>query len=273
MTEYALSKTEFNELVDRVSKDEPVIETSSRSMKRCYLEIQRIMNEKLKKCLEFSISDKVFLQPVYDTTPDRTNQICSLFGSSGSGKSYMVNSLLCRNPAILNHTVPAVYLFSSVGDDDPSYRPIKQFYGEKFVWIDPRDVEPDDTNIKSYKEKSVLIFDDINSIGDKAVRGMVVRFRDRCCEIARHSSLVILSTEHLFHNRAHTQKLRNSSAYLVLYPRNSPKALDDLLENQFNQNRHERADLIKKVKREGRSQFLHVDFPAYLINTKRVQLL
>ena len=272
MTEYSLSKTEFNMLVDRVSHDQPVIETSSRTLKRCYLEIQRIMNEKLKKCLEFTSKDKVFLKPVFDTTPDRVNAIFSLFGSSGCGKSWGVNDLLMRDPAVINGVVPSIYLFSSVGDDDPSYGPIKQFYNEKFIWMDPRDLTPDDVNIKSYRPKTVLIFDDINSIGDKSVRSMLVRFRDRCCEIARHQSLVIISTEHLYHNRSHTQKLRNSSAYMVLYPRNSPKPIDDLLENQMGYNRHQRADLIKKLKREGRAQFIRVDMPTYIVNTKRVQL-
>ena len=272
MREYSLSKSEYKMLVDRVAADEPVIETSSRTLKRCYLEIKRIMSEKLKTTLEFSNSDKVFLKPIFDTTLDRTNQIISLFGSSGCGKSWMVNDLLMRNPAVKNLVPPAIYLFSSVGDDDPSYRPLKEFYNERFVWVDPRDVEPDDVNIKSYKPKTILIFDDINSLADKSVKTMIVRFRDRCCEIARHSSLVIVSTEHLFPARIHTQKLRNSSAYMVLYPRNSPKPIDDLLENQIGYNRFQRGDLIKKVKREGRAQFIRVDMPTYLVNTKRVQL-
>ena len=272
MREYSLSNSEYKLLVDRVAADEPVIETSSRTLKRCYLEIKRIMSEKLKTTLEFSNSDKVYLKPIFDTTQDRTNQIISLFDSNGCGKSWMVNDLLMRNPAVKNHVPPAIYLFSSVGDDDPSYRPLKEFYNEKFVWVDPRDVGPDDVNIKSYKPKTILIFDDINSLSDKRVKSMIVRFRDRCCEICRHDSLVVVSTEHLYHNRAHTQKLRNSSAYMVLYPRNSPKPIDDLLENQMNYGRFQRTDLIKKLKREGRAQFIRADMPTYLVNTKRVQL-
>ena len=272
MKEFALSKNEFVLLVARVEKGEPVIETSSRTLKRAYLEIQRIMNEKLKKTLEFSSRDKVFLKPVYDTMPNRKNQIVTLFGSSGAGKSWMINDLLCRNPAVLDSTVPVIYLFSSVGEDDPSYKPIKSLYGERFVWVDPRDVEQDALRVKSYKEKSVLVFDDINSISDERVRSRVIRFRDHCLEVARHRSLVIISSEHLMFGRLQTQKLRNSSAYYVLYPRNSPKPIDLVLDEQFNLNRHERVDLVKKLKREGRGQFLHVDSPAYLVNTKRVQL-
>ena len=112
----------------------------------------------------------------------------------------------------------------------------------------------------------------MNSIGDRKVRNRIIQFRETCLEIARHRSLVIISTEHLYHNRAKTQKLRNSSAYLTLYPRNSPKPIDDVLENIFNLNRHERASLINKLKREARSQFLHIDYPGYIINEKRVML-
>ena len=46
--EFALSKHEFRILVDRVAKAEPVLETSSRTIKRAYLEIQRVINQKLK---------------------------------------------------------------------------------------------------------------------------------------------------------------------------------------------------------------------------------
>ena len=48
--------------------------------------------------------------------------------------------------------------------------------------------------------------------------------------------------------------------------------MDDVLENNFNLGRYERHSLIKKLIREGRAQFLHVDYPGYLINTKRVHL-
>ena len=126
--------------------------------------------------------------------------------------------------------------------------------------------------MSSYKEKSVLIFDDIDSISDKAIRNRIVNFRDNLLEIARHKSLVIISSAHLFHNRKATQKLRNSSAYYILYPRNSIKPLDDVLENQMGMNRHQRSDLIKKLKREGRANFIHVDSPPYVVNTKRVML-
>lgn len=270
--EYGLSTKEFHDLVHLVSKHEPVPVHASRGLKRAYLAIKKAIHHKLKKQLEFGPKENIFVKPIYDTTRERTNHICTLFASSGAGKSYKVNDLLCRNPCVQNHICPGIFLFSSVGDDDPSYAPIKKFYEFKFTWRDPRDLDPEDLNIKSYKEFSILIFDDINSISDKNVRNRIIAFRENCLEIARHRSLAIISTEHLFHNRAKTQKLRNSSAYLNLYPRNSPKPIDDVLENNFNLNRHERHSLIKKLIREGRAQFLHVDYPGYLINTKRVHL-
>ena len=273
MKEFSLSKHEFNILVDRVSAHQQVQETSSRTIKRAFLEIQQVVHSKLKTSLEFGAKENIFLKPVYDTQKDRTNQILSLFASSGAGKSWMVNDLLMRNPAVQKAIVPHIYLFSSVGSDDPSYKPIKDFYGvERFLWIDPRDVDPDMLNVHSYKQKSVLIFDDVDSISDKSVRNKIVNFRENLLEIARHRSLVVISTAHLFHARKATQKLRNSSAFYVLYPRNSPKPIDDVLENQMNLNRHQRQDLIKKLKREGRAQFMHVDSPSYLVNSKRIML-
>ena len=269
--EYALSKQEYNQLVDRVANQQPVIETSSRTLKKAYLEIEKLMHEKLKKCLEFSPTDKIFLKPIYDTSANRKNQILTMFGSSGCGKSWKVNDCLVRNPAVLANLVPMIYIFSSV-DNDPSYQGLRELYGEKFVHKYPRDLEPSDLNVKMYDKKSVLIFDDVNSIGDKRIRQSVINFRNNLLEIARHRSLVVISTEHLFHNRVHTQKLRNSSAYMCLYPRNSKKALDDILENNMNLNRHQRTNLLKQLIREGRAQFVHMDNPPYIINTKRCQL-
>ena len=270
--EFSMSTREYEILVDLVSREEPVPEDSGRGFKRAYLAIQKVMHHKLKNELEFGPDEKVFLKPVYDSTKPRTNHICTLFASSGAGKSWKVNDLLMRNPCVLNNICPGIFLFSSVGDNDPSYKPIKDFYQFKFFWKDPRDLDPEDTQIRTYEERSILIFDDINSISDRRVREKVIHFRETCLEIARHRSLGIISTEHLFHNRAKTQKLRNSSAYLCLYPRNSPKPIDDVLENNFNLNRFERNSLIKKCKREGRANFIHVDYPGYLVNTKRVHL-
>ena len=271
-TEFGLSMREFNDILDLVAKHEPVPEHASRAIKRAYLAIQKVMVMKLKKELEFGPKEDVFVKPIYDTTPNRTNQIMTLFASSGAGKSWMVNDYCMRNPAVQDEIVPGIFLFSSVGDNDPSYKPIKDRYQFKFFWKDPRDLDPEDTQIDTYQEKSILIFDDVNSIGDRKVRNRIIQFRETCLEIARHRSLVIISTEHLYHNRAKTQKLRNSSAFLTLYPRNSPKPIDDVLENIFNLNRHERAALISKLKREARSQFLHIDYPGYIINTKRIML-
>jgi len=270
--EFALSKHEFRILVDRVAKGEPVLETSSRTIKRAYLEIQRVINQKLKTSLEFSPQEKVFLKPVYDTTKDRTNFITFVCASSGAGKSYSINDILMRNPAIQHDVVPSVHLFSSVGND-PSFAPLRNLYGERFVHHDPRDLQPEVLNKRTYQAKSVIIFDDTNSISDRKIRNKITQFRENLLEIARHQSLVIICSEHLFHSRMATQRLRNSAAYFILFPRNSIKAIDDVLDNQFSMQRHERSDLIKKLKREGRAQFIRQDTPSYIINTKRVQLL
>ena len=274
MTEYGLSNLEFEHMVTRIAKDEPVDPSASRSLKRAYLDIKQLLLNKLKTTLEFSSREKVFLKPFYDTTPNRQNQIVTAFASSGAGKSYAINDLLMRNPAIQDgETVPAVILFSSVGADDPSYQGIKNFMGEKFFWKDPKTLEATDLMVSHYEKKSVLIFDDINSIANKRIRDRVIAFRDNCLEVARHRSLVIISSSHLMHDRTKTQKLRNSSAYYMLYPRNSVKPALDCFENMFNMSRHVRNDLVKKMKREGRMNFLRVDTPSYLINEKRCQLL
>ena len=183
----------------------------------------------------------------------------------------MINDILCRNPAVLGGLVPMIYKFSSV-DNDPSFEPLRQLVGEKFVYKDPRDLTQEDLRVKNYDKKSVLIFDDVNSISDKRIRNMILNFRNNCLEVARHRSLVILNSDHLYHARNLTAKLRNSSAYMVFYPRNSPKPIDDVLEHNMNMNRHERVDLIKKIIKEGRSQFIRMDSPSYLINSKRCLL-
>ena len=164
-----------------------------------------------------------------------------------------------------------VYKFSSV-ENDPSFKPLRDLMGEKFVYKDPRELTPEECNVKSYDKKSVLIFDDINSISDKRIRNMVINFRDNCLEVARHRSLVVLSSDHLMHARQLTAKLRNSSAFMVFYPRNSPKPIDHVLEHNMAMNRFERVDLIKKIIKEGRSQFIRMDSPSYLINSKRCLL-
>ena len=54
MSEYGLSKVEFEHMVMRISKDEPVDPSASRSLKRAYLDIKQLILNKLKTTLEFS---------------------------------------------------------------------------------------------------------------------------------------------------------------------------------------------------------------------------
>ena len=182
--EFSLSTREFDDLLGLVARHEPVPVDCSRALKRAYLTIQKVMHQKLKRELEFGAKEDVYLKPIYDTTKLRTNHIATLFGSSGAGKSWKVNDMLIRNPCIQKDICPAIFLFSSVGGDDPSYAPIRKKYDMKFFWKDPRDLDPEDLNIKSYEDRSILVFDDINSLSDVRVRKQVIGFRETCLEIA-----------------------------------------------------------------------------------------
>ena len=270
LKQYGLTDAEYNELVDLVKNEEEIAPDTERTIKRAFMEMKVLVERKLKKEVSFEEGDKEYLRIAYDTYKKKTNYIVGVFGSSGSGKSYSVAQLLLRDPALEEYDM--VYLIGSVGADDESYEPLKQAVYERFKFINTRDLVDEDFDITRYAN-CALIFDDIDSESDRKLRKRIQLFRDRCLQTARHYSIRIINTAHLFNSYRETSKIRNSARWLFIFPRSIPHTLNQILVKSFNMKQAEAMHLTNICKRDGRLTVIHKNAPTFLMTPKRLLLL
>ena len=70
-----------------------------------------------------------------------------------------------------------------------------------------------------------------------------------------------------------TSFIRNSARWLVIFPRNIPKTLIQVLEKTFHYKRRDAKALTDTLVADGRAVVIHKNFPMYLISRKRIILL
>ncbi|MEC9399639.1 MAG: hypothetical protein VX475_18565 [Myxococcota bacterium] len=270
MKQFGLTAQEYEHLVDVVREGHPIDPDTERGLKRAHLHMRVLVERKLKKEVSFSEDDEIYLRVLYDTHEAKTNYIVGVFGASGSGKSYSVCQLLLRDPAL--HTYERVVLLGSVGEDDPSYAPLKEEVFQRWTFKNTKDITQSDMAVRDYAH-CALIFDDIDSEANPKLRKSIQLFRDRCLQTARHFSIRIINTAHLFNSYRETAKIRNSARWLFIFPRSIPHTLVQILEKTYNYKRAEALHLTNLCKRDGRLTVIHKNAPTFLMTPKRLILL
>ena len=270
MKDFGLTMREYDQLVDIVRSGHPIDPDTDRGLKRAHLHMRITVEKKLKKEVSFTEDDEIYLRILYDTHEPKTNYIVGVFGASGSGKSYSVCQLLLRDPAL--HTYERLVLIGSVGEDDPSYAPLKDELFTKFNFINTKDITQSDLVVRDYAH-CALIFDDIDSEANPKLRKAIQLFRDRCLQTARHFSIRIINTAHLFNSYRETAKIRNSARWLFIFPRSIPHTLVQILEKTYNFKKSAALHLTNLCKRDGRLTVIHKNAPTYLMTPKRLILL
>ena len=267
---YTLTETEYQNLVSLASKNAELDPDTDRTLKRAYLDIKVRLQNKMRREIVFDEEDKVYLRINYDTMKPKTNMIVSVFGASGSGKSWSVCQLLLRDPAIVHYE--RIYLMGTVGEDDPSYQALRDAYPHKFEFINTSDLTQNDLKIAQYKH-SCIILDDIDSEPERIVRKNVQLFRDRLLQTARHYSIRVVNTAHRFNSYHETSKMRNSSKFIGIFPRSIQHTLIQILEKEYMYNAKDAMRLVRLCKRDGRLTMLRRQHPALLCTPKRIILL
>jgi len=270
LRQYGLTDEEYDSLLELVKSEQDIASDVDRTLKRAHLEIKVLVEKKLKKEISFAENEKAYMRINYDTTKNKTNYIVGVFGSSGSGKSYSVAQLLIRDPFLQEYNL--IYLIGSVGADDPSYEPLKDKMFEKYRYLNTSEMEESDFDIRKYANCAV-IFDDIDSESNRKLRKKIQHFRDRCLQTARHYSIRIINTAHLFNSYRETAKIRNSARWLFIFPRSIPHTLMQILTKSFNMKAAEAMHLTNLCKRDGRLTVISKNAPTFLMTPKRLILL
>jgi hypothetical protein len=129
---------------------------------------------------------------------------------SGAGKSTFVGNWMKEYKK--SHKDSPIYLFSSVDEDKPldKHDPIRINLDADLL---EEPLEPVEL------EKSLVIFDDTDTIREKEIRNYLASLRDHLLEVGRHYKIRLLITSHLLSNYASTRRILNEATSVVLYPK------------------------------------------------------
>jgi len=181
--------------------------------------------------------NKTMFHPAVNRLTER--QIMYVTGQSGSGKSYYTAQFAQE----YHKAFPKrnVYVFSYL-DECATLDKLKFL---KRVKIKEENFLTETIETSDLKD-SLVIFDDVDCIGNKLIKKKVFELLRKVLETGRHANVSIIYTSHTACNGLDTKTILNECHSVTLYPRTmGGKSLKYLLEGYFGLNKAE----IEKVKK------------------------
>ena len=217
-----------------------------------YIDIQNEIETKLKTELDFTDkSTEVF------PLPQKYSERIYIAAPSGSGKSTFIGEYL-KQLRIL-YPQRKIYIFSRVENDKPldRFKNLERVNLTKFA--------TEEHEVEDFKG-GILIFDDIDTILDKAIVSRLRNFRNDVLEVGRHFKITCISTSHLITNFHATRTLINEAQSVVVFPKGgSFGQIRGFLERYLGFDKK----LIQQIKdMPTRWLFIHKEYPQYIIYQK-----
>ena len=152
---------------------------------------------------------------------ERQRYVITAVGSSGSGKTTMINKLANTFYDENKNEINKVILFSMKNKEDEiafSHDIKKNMLQVDLdgIWISENTLDIKNPDIKNEYTNTITIFDDINQLStltkkDKFVRDNIIRFRSMLLELSRSINNNIFITEHIITNSGVTKTILNES--------------------------------------------------------------
>jgi len=189
-------------------------------------------------------------------------EVVFLSGPSGAGKSTWIGKYIEQYKRKFKNN--EVYVISSVSEDDvlDKHEPIRLEIDEDFISEGPIDPE--------LFRNSLVVFDDVDTISDKAVKRYITDIRDFLLEQGRHTNTYMLCSHHLLSNYKATRILLNESNVYVVYPRVNGAKLKKFLETNLGFN-DENYQVIKKL--PSRWTAIYRQYPHFVMYERGVFVL
>lgn len=178
-----------------------------------YQKEKKIIEEKSIK--EFHLTDGTLSQIPMIPSDEAQRDNLFIAGPSGSGKSTYASEYI----RLFKKLYPDrnIIIFSRV-DHDPAldiYNPTRIMINEELV-DDPIDPVKELSN-------SLVIFDDIDTIKDKAQRNAVTALRDDILETGRHANIFVITTSHQLCNWKATKASLNEANSITFFPKSGAR--------------------------------------------------
>lgn len=211
--------------------------------------------------------------------------VITLFGMSGSGKTYYLNDILKKMINSWGTSINNILFFSkkNIEDEDSISNNIK--HNKKFHQINLLDetmiVKPydlmNDEDKREFQD-SIVIFDDISTLSSrdklhKKIKENVVEIQHDLLEVSRYLNTTILITEHSSCSGTLSSKtLVNESTHYVLFPQNGMGVYFRLLNHYLGLNKKQ-IDKLKDMCSDSRTLVIRKSVPSMYMTEKRIGFL
>jgi hypothetical protein len=188
----------------------------ARHMKNCSVKkaggsdkIISIADPKTLKC-KFTLSLEVKPNEVVQQIPNKKKQrmVFYISGQAGSGKSYYANKLVDKYHSM--YPKNKIYLFSFLTEDvSITNKHIKRVNLESFLTTS--------LTLNDLKN-SLIVYDDVDTIKNKALKMKLFNLQDAICQVGRHESISFIYISHLSCNGLDTKMILSECNSITIFP-------------------------------------------------------
>lgn len=213
--------------------------------------------EKVFKLTEGDVLNSVMFMP--DFSKERELIYCH--GPSGAGKSTLVKKYVKEYKLI--YPKNQIYVISKIEGDE-------SFEGMDYLQI-PIDFDVlNSLDSKSFQD-SLVVFDDTDTISDKALREMVDDLKDVIAQEGRHYNTTAFICTHMGCNYQKTRILLNECQKFVIFPQAAGKKQSKNMFVNYGGVTNKKFEQISKE--PSRWCMLNNSYPNYLVYDNKIELL
>ena len=241
-----------------IRESKPGYLANNMNLKTAYDQAQLLLKDLEKKYFVIPKSEGN-IKPI----PLQESSRMGVFGPSGVGKSTFIAQWLKTYKE--KYPKNSIFVFSPKLND-PAFDKIKNLHYVKIddsILASPLDV--------SEFQNSVCIFDDIESITNKALNEAVRRFRDQCYEVGRAPhNITTIAVHHVILANQATKIILNESEEVVLFPKSNFSAVSNLCRRYYGFDR-DQLNYLKDV--PSRWVVIKRSYPTCIISENAVKVL
>ncbi len=182
--------------------------------------------------------------------------------ASGGGKSTFVANYAAEYKKLFPKN--DVFIFSRLESDDvlDKLKPKRIRIDDELV---DKPIQPDEL------DKSLVIFDDTDTIREKNIRNAIISLKNDLLETGRHQNIYIMITSHLMNNYKETRIVLNESHFIVIFPNaSSTYSIKYCLEKYYGLGKK---DIEKVLKLKSRWIMIFRNFPRYVLSEHQCYIL
>lgn len=241
-----------------IRESKPEIMPRNAIMHESYKQAQILLEELLRKCIQIPKEDGT-IQPI----PMSESSRWGIFGPSGVGKSTFLGKLMMEYKK--KYKKNDIFVISALTEDE-AFEKVKPIY----VKLD-QTVITDPLSIKEFKN-SMICFDDIESITDKALKEAVFRFRDECLQVGRHENITTCCIAHGILMGAESKVLLNEADEVCVFPRSNFSAISNLVKRYYSFGRDE-INYLRELGQRSRWAVIKRSYPSAIMGEQEIRVV